>query len=345
MNSPILRRARGGFTLIELLVVISIIAVLIALLLPAVQGAREAARRAQCTNNLKQIGLALHNYESTYRSLPPPKIYSGSCNSSNGGAGLVLNTTGFVMILSQMDQQPLFHAYNFNQASSNSAWNGPNIKLFGSSLVNTTITASLIENYVCPSDVTAFVVEDDTSPTFSRQQARRSNYLFCSGPYTEFDCPANYPNRQLPNTVKTSMGSFFTDVAVTFRDIRDGQAMTTLVAESVQDHAQPTFGPYWASGTHTSSHAVVYSPIPNTLPYNVNYTSFLPNGKPTPALQVGLANPTLPYAWVMSSKHPGGINICFGDGSVRFIKNSINPVLWFGLQTIRGNEIIGNDAL
>lgn len=310
MNAAIMRRGRSGFTLIELLVVISIIAVLIALLLPAVQGAREAARRAQCTNNLKQISLSLHNYESTYRALPPAKIYSGSCNSPNGGVGLVLNTTGFVMILSQMDQTPLFNAYNFSQASANSAWNGGNTKLMGTAFVNTTVIGSVIESFVCPSDFAPKAIEDDNPGTYSRQNAQRSNYMFCSGPYNEFDCPANYPGRQLPNPVKVTMGSFFTDVSVTFRDIRDGQSMTTLVGESPQLHFQREFGPYWASGTHTSSHAVVYSPNPASTAYNVNYTAFMPNGVPTAAMLMGQIDPErLPYAWVMGSKHPGGLNM------------------------------------
>src|SRR2546423_439406 len=115
-------RNRRGFTLIELLVVIAIIAVLIALLLPAVQSAREAARRSQCTNNLKQMGLAFHNYHSANNAFPPAKIYSGSCYWSNAGAGLVLNTTAFSMILGYMEQTPLYNAYNFSQPSSNAAW-------------------------------------------------------------------------------------------------------------------------------------------------------------------------------------------------------------------------------
>ena len=153
-------RRRLAFTLIELLVVIAIIGVLAALLLPAVQGAREAARRSQCANNMKQIGLAIQNYNSSHNIYPPAKIYSGSCKAPNGGGGgnasprngQVLNTTVFTLILNQMEQGVIWNAYNFSQASASSAWNGGNTTLLGTPLANTTATGTVISSYVCPSD-------------------------------------------------------------------------------------------------------------------------------------------------------------------------------------------------
>ncbi|NOX55774.1 MAG: DUF1559 domain-containing protein, partial [Planctomycetes bacterium] len=110
-------RFRRGFTLIELLVVIAIIAILIALLLPAVQQAREAARRTQCRNNLKQIGLALHNYHDVYGVFPPALINSGRQGDRNTN-GPVLNATAWIMLLPYVDQAPLYEQYNSNLASN-----------------------------------------------------------------------------------------------------------------------------------------------------------------------------------------------------------------------------------
>src|SRR5262249_3618069 len=140
---------------------IAIIAVLIALLLPAVQAAREAARRSQCINNLKQMGIAFHNYLSANNALPPAKIWSGSCNTSPGNpGGQVLNTTVFSMILGYMEQTPLYNAYNFSHASSESAWEPFNTKVVGSAFTNTTVVGTMIASYWCPSDAQPTVVND-----------------------------------------------------------------------------------------------------------------------------------------------------------------------------------------
>ena len=319
-HRPRSRRERG-FTLIELLVVIAIIGVLIALLLPAVQNAREAARRSQCINNLKQIGLALHNYEGANGAFPPPKIYSGSCTRSNGGTGWVLNTTGFVLLLGYIEQQPMWNAYNFSQASTASAWQtavvgGPaNTNLAGSPTVNTTVVSTILTSFACPSDRSPTIENELDTMMYSRYAARRSNYLFSSGAYTDFDCTGPKPAFQ---PLKVLQGAFFTDMSSTARDFRDGLSNTFMAGESVQLKFDPGMGPYWGSGTHTAVHGRI---LPSSM---VGATDFLPNAQA--ALTIAPApNPqALPYAWVFSSKHPGGVHMLFGDGTVKFIKNSIN---------------------
>ncbi|MDR3633260.1 MAG: DUF1559 domain-containing protein [Isosphaeraceae bacterium] len=325
-------RRRSGFTLIELLVVIAIIAVLIALLLPAVQAAREAARRAQCVNNMKQIGLALHNYHSANNALPPAKIFASSCVNPRGW---VLNTTGFTMILAYMEQVTLANAYNFSQASADGAtWNG-NTTLLGDEVVNTTVVGTLIGTFACPSDqapVQYTYLAGQQAQPYSCMNARRSNYLLCSASYTDLDCPGTSP----PAT--NLQGAFYNDISIGFQNFQDGTSNTCMVGESPQMHFYPYFGPFWGAGVHTSTHGRV---LPTS---NASYTITLPNAPYNTGSTASGTNPQGYYAWTMGSVHSGGLNMLFADGGVHWIKNSISPGIWWGLQTIAGGEVLSADA-
>src|SRR5262249_27482721 len=142
--------------------------------------------------------------------------------------------------------------------------------LMGTAFVNTTVVATLISSYVCPTDSRSVIVEDDNpSPQnwYPRQQARRSNYLLCSGSYTDFDCPGVTgvkPDRRF-------QGAFFSDYGTDLKEFQDGMSNTTLVSESPQLHFQSEFGPYWGSGTHTSTHGRALPPN------NPMYVYWMPN--------------------------------------------------------------------
>jgi prepilin-type N-terminal cleavage/methylation domain-containing protein/prepilin-type processing-associated H-X9-DG protein len=348
-------RTVRGFTLIELLVVIAIIAVLIALLLPAVQAAREAARRAQCTNNLKQMGLAMHNYNSSYGGFPPGYIYSGVCEYSNGGQGLVLGTTGFTLILAFIEQTTLANAYNFSQTSAyavqtNVLGTGPaNSKLMGSPLVNTTVIGSMIASYVCPSDNYPSAIHPAVSSgIYSNTNARESNYLLSYCQYTDYTCPGVGGEGSPQSSVQ---GAFYTDISLPLQAITDGTSNTFLLGESVQpeEHYSTYIGPFWGAGSNFAVNGLIYPPFeyggpflyslmtapnaPMSAYYGLVYGSAYTNGQYAK-----------PYAGVYSSRHPGGVNMAMCDGSARFIKNTINLTTWFALASIGNGEIISSDS-
>ena len=338
---------RQGFTLIELLVVIAIIAVLIALLLPAVQAAREAARRAQCTNNLKQIGLAMHNYVAANGGFPPCKIFAGACVDLNGGVGYVLNTTAFSMILGFIEQTTLYNAYNFSQASSNSAWEGGNTILLGSAFANTSVVGTMIASYVCPSDVYPSAIYTGSYVTgtgrSSIQNGRWSNYLCSTGSFNDYDCGTGVNNTGYGSTINKLQGVFRNDLSVNIAQIRDGTSNTILVGESLQGPGknEPYWGPYWGSGTVSSTNGMIFPPS-----YGTGQVLALAPNAPSQLTGYNYTGTSgaSPWLWDFSSRHPGGVNMGMCDGSARWIKNSISLTTWFSLASIANNEIISSDS-
>ena len=214
MNTRIMRQPLRGFTLIELLVVIAIIAILVALLLPAVQQAREAARRSSCKNNLKQIGVALHNYHDTFSVLPPGYIVRNISATAMASMETAQNGPGFAwgtMILPQLEQAALYDAMNFNL----NAHEIPNIDLARTS----------ISTFLCPSDPapTTFTVTDGSSNNYELASA---NYVGVIG----------YGNVSMTPGRPMGKGVFYRNSNTKLRDLTDGTSNCMLVGERAARH-------------------------------------------------------------------------------------------------------------
>jgi len=312
---------RRAFTLIELLVVIAIIAVLIALLLPAVQATREAARRAHCVNNLKQIGIAAHNYHDQVGALP--------------GSYLVYNVTSFSalsMLLPNLEQQPMANALNFSLPYSDPT--------------NVTVLMAEVSAFVCPSDL----------PNPIRARGAQTNYMADMGSGIVWQS-ATGPNAGLP----APSGAFFANSATRFAGVVDGLSNTGFFSERVMADGSnaivtPQSDVFFSPAAPTTvdsavalCNAVDISNLANQFPLFmgapwVNGQHVFQHVMPPNSRSCGFFT-ALRAVMPPSSRHPGGVHMLLGDGSVRFIKNAISLPAWRALGTIAGGEVISADSL
>jgi prepilin-type N-terminal cleavage/methylation domain-containing protein/prepilin-type processing-associated H-X9-DG protein len=313
---------RTAFTLIELLVVIAIIAILIGLLLPAVQKIREAANRMKCSNNLKQIGLGLHNYHDTMGSFP-----SGHVELKDASGNFQYYSSWAIDLLPFIEQDNLFKTYNNNI---------PNQDPGNAVFVNTPV-----KTYMCPSDIRA-TGQSSLPETIAPNGGGNPGYKYSASSYK---CMTGIGDTATTNTfggfwneVQTALaahpsgkGAFHGDgysgqSPETLASITDGTSNTILVGER---HTRTHFsrGPFWADSFNLYSKGASW-------PYSVTMIA----DYDACAKQVN-AN-YCKYGW--GSLHTGGINFLFGDGHVRNISPTIDMNTFMALSTVAGGEVLPN---
>ncbi len=339
------RRAVRGFTLIELLVVIAIIAVLVSLLLPAVQQAREAARRTQCKNNLKQLGLALANYEASLTCFPPARL--GRYVSGTWDDGWECWT---MMVLPYLDQVNLYNQYN-----NNLRWNDPG---------NAQLVGTFIPGYVCPStpsdsrlDLNSTNSPQPAAGDYSATAYMSQKFYIAAGGYSttwtnKSDPMGNFFRQGVLNKAGAPTDPSYAQFRPTrYRDITDGTSNTSTVFESAG--APFAYGPtktIFAVGT-LGADVADYNVVAGQYAYTGG-TAWADDGKVTgvqgcktdgsargvaPIGSINMCNDSEGYSF-----HSGGCNILMADGSVRFLTQNVSLNIFAGIITKAGGEILGD---
>ncbi len=332
-----MRIRRLGFTLIELLVVIAIIAILIALLLPAVQQAREAARRSQCKNNMKQIGLALHNYHDTHKKFPPSRIEMGQTGQNMIDPGThrrQLNHTGWAMLLPFMEQGNMYNQMDFSQASSWShvygAYSASTVA--GNPERNWPIVSQRLSVLLCPTDSANDYNYTSTNKYYSVSATRpggaRTNYDFnCH--YLDYYYQG-YTMLHTPSAERPMFaGNWSTDIAA----VRDGTSNTAMVTETIREvwNGVP---PAWGHGGHVQVGVdLTFMPINNWV-----YGWIQPDPQYLHMRKVG----RLAQWATAGSLHTGGCQVLLADGSVHFVSENVDTGVRNRLHRMADGEPLGH---
>lgn len=297
-------RRRNAFTLIELLVVIAIIAILIGLLLPAVQKVREAAARMQCQNNLKQLGLAMHNYHDTNRGLPPGRF---SCCWG----------TWVVKTLPYLEQD--------NAAKLYVDWGNSRGARYSSG-ANRRVVTQRFKVMTCPVDIPNAPFSGITNHNYAvnfgntgyGQQQNLNGVVFGGAPF---------------NAVRSA-----SEPTRTLMQITDGTSNTMLIAEVLQGQGRDLRGFSWWGD---ASQYTAYLPPNSSAPDRI-YSSFYCNNLPQRNLPCAQSTGSAPTMFASRSRHSGGVQVCMGDGSVRFVQESIALNVWRAMSTANGGEVVQN---
>jgi len=326
-----------AFTLVELLVVIAIIGVLVALLLPAVQAARESARRSSCSNNLKQLALALHNYQDALGKLPPAAIGLASCRNA-GAESVGLNASGWTMALPFFEQSALHAKYDFNSCASVYQQTGNTATLKGDpvSSGNAAVVSTLLKVFICPSD--------NGSPYLEEGKDGSSHYIIkagsgAKGAKTSYDFSTNGPTEcsQKWDVYGTNRRLFGNQSYSRIDDAKDGTSNTIMICETTLE-VWDGRGPAWG---YRGWVQVGIDPVGKNVPKGINvwpccsWNSWATS--PAPGRKGKLGEWGSP-----GSLHPGGAQFALADGSVRMISQNIDATLLEGLATYNGGETVSD---
>jgi prepilin-type processing-associated H-X9-DG protein len=302
-------------------VTIAIIAILIALLLPAVQSAREAARRVQCANNLKQISLAMLAYHDAVGTLPPGR--------KGWGWG-----TWQMFILPYMEQQPLYNAYNQLGDSLNDVTLDSLLLYMGP--VNETVTTQRLAVFTCPTATPNAPVEGVTSHNYGcnygntdiHADPNLNGVVFGGAPFGDIGADPTHPNSGTRS--------------VALARILDGTSVTMLAAELIQGQGADLRGFTWYGPTSGfTTYIGPNSLLPDVLP---EQPQCVYPWSTNPPCTWNTVDDNVPELLGSRSLHPGGVNVALADGSMHFIKNTCNLAVWRALSTTQGGEIISGDA-